>query len=138
MVRSACQHTVACMLWFDNIMLTDILQDSRTLNALLISVSLFDILPWQSDIQCPQMSNMGTGLHPSSSKKPFAFELFFCSANASFFTFSSNTSSIFPTSNLCQIVQRSKNLLNQQLSAMCIRYLERTDKNTSIYITNQR
>jgi len=50
-------------------------------------------------------------------RKPFAFELFFCLAIAGFFTFSSKTCSIVPT---------------------CIRYLERTDKNTSIYTANPR
>jgi len=42
-------------------------------------------------------------------RKPFAFELFFCLANAGFFTFSSKTGSIVSTSNLCRNVQRPKN-----------------------------
>jgi len=45
--------------------------------------------------------------------KPFAFELFFCLANAGFFTFSSKTRSIIPTSNLCRNIQRPKSQLNQ-------------------------
>jgi len=45
-------------------------------------------------------------------RKPFAFELIFCLANAGFLTFSSKTRSIFPTSNLCRNVQRPKNQLN--------------------------
>ena len=65
-------------------------------------------------------------------RKPFAFELFFCLVNAGFFTFSSKTRSIVPTSNLCRNVQRPKNQLNHYY------YLERTDTNTSIYTTNQR
>ena len=66
-------------------------------------------------------------------RKTFAFELFFCLANAGFFTFSSKTRSIVPTSNLCLNVQRPKNQLNHYYY-----YLERTDTNTSIYTTNQR
>ena len=41
-------------------------------------------------------------------RKPFAFELFFCWANAGFFTFSSKTRSMVPTSNLCRNIQRPK------------------------------
>jgi len=44
----------------------------------------------------------------SSSKKHFAFELFFCWANAGFFT-----CIIVPISNLCRNIQRPKNQLNQ-------------------------
>jgi len=47
--------------------------------------------------------------------KPFAFELSFCWANAGFFTFSSKTRSIVPTSNLCRNILRPKNQLNQYL-----------------------
>ena len=64
-------------------------------------------------------------------RKPFAFELFFCWASAGFFTFSSQTRSIVPTSNLCRNIQRPKNQLNKYFSETCISYLERTDKNTS-------
>jgi len=46
-------------------------------------------------------------------RKPFAFELFFCLANAVFFTFSSNTCSIVPTWNLCWNIQRRKNQFYQ-------------------------
>jgi len=46
-------------------------------------------------------------------KKNFAFELFFCWANAGFFTFSSKTSSIVPISNLCRNIQRPKKQINQ-------------------------
>ena len=71
-------------------------------------------------------------------RKPFAFALFFCLANEGFFTFSSKTHSVVPTSNLCRNVQRPKNQFNQQFLATCISYLERTDKNKSTYTTNQR
>jgi len=71
-------------------------------------------------------------------RKPFAFELFFCLANAGFFTFSSKTCSIVPTSNLCKNDQKPKTQLNKWFLARCISYLERTDKITSIYTTNQR
>ena len=52
-------------------------------------------------------------MHLVLQRKPFTFELFFCLANAGFFTFSSKTHSIVPTSNLCQNVKRPKNQLNQ-------------------------
>jgi len=45
-------------------------------------------------------------------RKPFAFELFFCLANAGFFTFSLKTRSIVWTSNLCRNVQGPKSQLN--------------------------
>jgi len=40
-------------------------------------------------------------------RKVFAFELFFCLANAGFFTFSSTTCSIVQTSNLCALKKSS-------------------------------
>jgi len=46
----------------------------------------------------------------SFSKNPPAFELFFCWANAEFFTFSSNPRSLVPTSNLCRNIQRPKSV----------------------------
>ena len=67
----------------------------------------------------------------SSKKTLRAFEQFFCLANAGFFTFSSKTRTIVPTSNLCRNFQRQKNQLNQYILETCITYLERTDKNTS-------
>ena len=60
-------------------------------------------------LQISIKSNMNVVLQ----RKPFAFELFFCLANAGVFIFSSKTHSIVPTSNLCWNVQRPKNQLNQ-------------------------
>jgi len=70
-------------------------------------------------------------------RKPFAFELCFCLPNAWFFIVSSKTRSIVPTSNLCRNVQRPTNQFNQKFKAKCFSHLEKTDKITSIYTTQQ-
>ena len=87
-------------------------------------------------IACSRHIFRKTWVYPVLRRKPFTFVIFFCSVNAGFFTLSSKTRSMVPTSNLCRNNQRPKNQINQYFSATCTSYLERTDKHTSIYTTN--
>ena len=62
-------------------------------------------------------------------RKPFAFELFFCLANAGFFTFSSKTRSIVSTSNLYISIY-----WNVQLALLCVLTL----KWRTLHLTHQK